>query len=239
MRTAKRVSASSLNATTDSRAILAACNNADWYAVMFDLHGLRYCRDAVGFLALDPPPPFHSWMTFCNPNVVEQATERVRAHAGEAFGLKDGFDVLDLAPEGLQPLFAASWIWRDAAHSADTTPWTRIRTPDQLDQWQTAWNSGTPMDTPQFPDLILDRVDVAVFGRSVEGRYDAGVIANLSENCVGLSNAFGRDSYAAAASLCHQFGGGRPVVGYEHGDNLVAALDVGFTATGPLRIWTR
>jgi hypothetical protein len=32
---------------------------------------------------------------------------------------------------------------------------------------------------------------------------------------------------------------GLPLVGYEHGDDLALALAGGFTALGPLRIWTR
>jgi hypothetical protein len=56
---------------------------------------------------------------------------------------------------------------------------------------------------------------------------------------VGLSNCFGRGAFPAAATLCAELAQGLPVVGYERGDDLHAALDVGFEATGPLRIWEK
>jgi len=63
-------------------------------------------------------------------------------------------------------------------------------------------------DKRQFPNSILERKDVAVWGRrepdSLDSpvRFDAGVIANISSDCVGLSNLFGQNAYPAAATLC-------------------------------------
>ena len=48
---------------TDPRAIMAAQTNADWYAMMFDVHGLRYQRTSGAFCANDTPPSYHSWAT--------------------------------------------------------------------------------------------------------------------------------------------------------------------------------
>ncbi len=70
--------------------------------------------------------------------------------------------------------------------------------------------------------------------------FDAGVIANVSNDCVGLSNCFGQNAFPAAATLCGEVSHGElPIVGYERGDDLTTALNIGFSATGKLRIWGR
>ena len=76
-----------------------------------------------------------------------------------------------------------------------------------------------------------------IWGRRQGAGFDAGVIANLSDDCVGLSNCFGLGARAAATALCAGFGQGKPVVGYERGDDLTEALAQGWIATGPLAVW--
>jgi hypothetical protein len=224
---------------TDPRALVAARNNADWYAMMFDIHGLRYRRSAHAFLALDPPPPYHGWMVTLDPEAAPAHLDVISGHrCRPGFGLKDSFGCLELSDAGLVELFRADWIWAAQVPRVDTTGWVRIASPEALQRWEAAWKAGgSPMDGVQFPAALLGRSDVAVFGRSAGAGFDAGVVANLSADSVGLSNAFGDDAFPAAATLCAGFGAGRPVVGYERGDALAAALRAGFQATGPLRVW--
>jgi hypothetical protein len=226
---------------TDNRAIMAARNNADWYAMMFNVHGLKYQRSEIAFLALEPPPAFHSWMTTLDPDseialreLISQCVDR------PCFGLKDSFHCLELAPQGLVMLFSATWIWTDAVQAADTNGWHQITSVSELLSWERAWKvGGSPSDRRQFPDPILERSDVVIWGRRGNDGFDAGVIANISSDCVGLSNCFGEEVYPAAATLCAELANGLPIVGYERGDDLGAALGSGFTATGLLRVWTR
>jgi hypothetical protein len=61
---------------------------------------------------------------------------------------------------------------------------------------------------------------------------------------VGLSNVFAPavDTAAVWAKVVDYVGElfpGRPVVGYERGDDLAAAEGAGFRPVGPLRVWTR
>ncbi len=223
---------------TDRRAVMAACNNADWYAMMWDIHGLRYQRTPDAFCAIDPPPPYHSWGTLTSPTAqVDDLFAPYRTHPH--FGLKDAFNQRDWSDYGLTPLFQATWIWAAPTFDAPTDGWDQIATRDELAKWETAWGAGSPTNTQQFPPAILKRQDVRLWGRRSEQGYDAGVIANLSVDCVGLSNSFGDDMAAAAATLCGQFGAGRPIVGYERGRDLDAARSVGFVETGLLTVWTK
>ena len=83
-------------------------------------------------------------------------------------------------------------------------------------------------------------------GRSAEGeegRVVAGAVATRSEQVVGVSNVFaagGRPEDAAwplVLEAVHRLFPDLPVVGYEHGEALAAALRHGFEPIGPLRVW--
>ena len=226
---------------TDPRAIMAARNNADWYAMMFDVHGLRYHRSEIAFLALDTPPPYHSWMTMLDPAADRALLELISQNLDRpGFGLKDAFHCLELRPHGLIEHFSATWIWADTVQPASATGWTRITSADDLLLWEAAWkDGGSPSDQRQFPAAILGRPDVFIWGRATADGFDAGAVANLSSDCVGLSNCFGRGAFRAAAMLCAELAQDLPVVGYERGDDLSAALDAGFEAAGLLRIWCK
>lgn len=220
---------------------MAARNNADWYAMMFDAHGLRYHRSEIAFLALDAPPPYHSWMTTLDPAADKALLELIAQHLDRpAFGLKDSFHGLELRPQGLKEFFSASWLWAEALRPASTIGWTRITSPDDLLLWEAAWkDGGSPSDRRQFPANILGRPDVFIWGRATADGFDAGAVANLSSDCVGLSNCFGGGSFPAAATLCAGIAKDLPIVGYERGDDLRTALYTGFDATGLLRVWVK
>jgi hypothetical protein len=217
----------------DLRSIMAARNNADWYAMMFDLRGLRYVRTQHAFCAIDPPPPYHSWMTTTDPGVRAKDVPDQRP-----FGIKDSFDRLALGAHGFEPLFAASWISARPA-AGDVSGWQVVSTPDHLHDWEAAWRRNAPADKVQFPDAILARRDVRIWGRVDGSGVVAGAIANVSDDCVGISNCFGPDALATARALCHDFCGSKPVVGYERGADLNTAIAAEFEVTGQLRVWSR
>jgi hypothetical protein len=68
------------------------------------------------------------------------------------------------------------------------------------------------------------------------GEIVGGAIGNISGDVMGLSNVFGV-SFSAAADAVQSLNSGLPVVGYERGDDLVAARACGFTEVAPLRVW--
>lgn len=215
--------------------MMAAQNNADWYAMMWDIRALQYIRNADGFRAIDPPPPYHGWVT-CLPGApIEALIAPVLDRPG--FSVKDGAGMHDLAGFGLTKFFEASWLLHPGADVADTDGWEQITAPEALINWEQAWGDTSPSDQRQFPDAILKRADVRIWGRRDGHGFDAGVIANLSDDCVGLSNAFGGGARLAATALCASFGQGRPVVGYERGEDLAEAVATGWQVTGPLTVW--
>ncbi|MFF4367666.1 hypothetical protein [Streptomyces sp. NPDC001594] len=164
--------------------------------------------------------------------------------------VKDSFASLDLAPAGFEVLFEAQWIHRPAgaaaapaaAASAGGGPeWDEVEGPHgQLRAWEAAWSGGE--GTGLFhPGLV--REGIVFLAGYVEGRIAAGAVLSTGGGVVGVSNVFGRSgedidsAWPAALDAAARHWPGLPVVGYEHGDGLDAAVRAGFAPIGPLRVW--
>jgi hypothetical protein len=118
-----------------------------------------------------------------------------------------------------------------------------------LANWELSWagnsrNTEARSAASQFPSSLLIEPEHA-FIVGLEGReIVAGGIANRTGNVVGLSNVFvnSGDTIAAWAGLVTAIAQAFPdfpLVGYERGAALDAALACGFMAIGPLRVWAR
>ncbi|WP_299968783.1 hypothetical protein [uncultured Roseobacter sp.] len=220
---------------------VAAGNNADLCAAIMTAHGLRFERDASAFLCLDAPPPYYPNMITLDP-AIPLAYQR---KAMEVASVKDSFSSLDGAALGLQLLFEASWIWSEPKAHTMPAGWHRISTTAELSAWHSAWRGDGAASTPViFPPACLNNPDLAFLARASGTRIQAGCIANLSEDAVGLSNVFsgapddGR-LYPEALAAASTVGQGRPVAGYECGEDLDAARVAGFRDIGHLRVWIR
>ena len=112
-----------------------------------------------------------------------------------------------------------------------------------MEAWETAWTAGgSPTGSRVFPPELLRDPGVAVLGRFSSQGFDAGCIVNLSADVAGLSNVFSiagpsSEIFAEAAEAAGAFAAGRPLVGYEHGEELTAAIAAGFEPVGELRVW--
>jgi hypothetical protein len=227
----------------DPRAIMAAKNNADLYTAVFSAHGLDFARKPYGFIGQDRPPPFYSNLSVSLPGHADTVTSELRALSKKfdaGIGVKDSFCELALKENGFAVLFEASWIWR--APVGDVDPgWVRIDSAAGLQSWEAAWKqSGSPTPHRMFPEAILERADTIFLGHVVDGAILAGCIASLSDDCVGISNAFSvsnsSEVFAQATAAVSGLVPDSPIVGYESGDDLAHALDAGFLPVGDLRI---
>ena len=226
------------------RALHAARSNADLYQAMFAAHGLAFARDAHLFRALAAPLPYYSAALVLQPGdaavTIPALDQTLAAFAGGA-AVKDGFATLDLRPLGLEVGFRARWIWADGPASSPAD-WEVIATPGDLALWELGWKAGgSPTPDRMFPPSCLTTGELVFCGQRAGGGFDAGCIVNLSGDIVGLSNVFGPDEdaglFTPALAMAAQVGGGRPVVGFERGGALDAALAAGFETAGPLVVW--
>ncbi|MFG3056650.1 hypothetical protein ACGFZP_37630 [Kitasatospora sp. NPDC048239] len=162
--------------------------------------------------------------------------------AAPGASVKDSFADLDLTGAGFDVLFEAQWIHRPA--NAPVVPsdlaWDVARDTDTLSAWAMAWDNedGSALFRPE---LLDDPATFVLVGRSADGRMVAGAVASRSDQVVGISNVFALDdpdtAWLGVVDAVHRLFPALPVVGYEHGDDLAAAVRHGFEPVGPLRIW--
>lgn len=225
-----------------NRARIAARNNADLYAAIFDAHGLAYHRTQQMFLALDPPPPFYSDLTLQAPEATAEVPDLLaRLGPGPRRSVKDSFCLLDPAAIGMEVLIEASWIWRASRPCAAPPGWHQVRDARALAGWEAAWKAGgSATEGRVFPETLLQRPDILIFGRGPGPAFDAGCIINLSPDAVGLSNVFSPQPqpglFAEAADLAAWAAPDLPLVGYEWGAALDDAIAAGCDVAGDLRV---
>lgn len=151
----------------------------------------------------------------------------VKSNLPGRWAVKDSFNKLDLSRRGFDVLFEASWI-------RNTMP---VGSPSADIVWQRETESkgvSLPFDDPNFA-LFAGRRGVEVV---------AGGMLYRGEGVVGLSNVVADATDAVAvwrslALLSAQTFPRLPLVGYESGVELQAALDAGFEIGDPLRVWVK
>lgn len=209
--------------------VAAARNNARWCDAVCRAHGR-----AGRFLP-------HMWVNAAvvprfYPNAVtlavgdtaieEQLTTveiLLKSNLPGRWSVKDSFGTLDLSRRGFDLLFDATWIrsvMPVEGPSSDIV-WTRE---DK--------GEGLPVGDPDF----------AMFKGRRGFKVVAGFMLYRAEEVVGLSNVVAEAADASAVwrsltLLAAQTFPRLPLVGYESGDELKAAVTSGFQAGDTLRVW--
>jgi hypothetical protein len=218
---------------------LAVRENAAWCDLVCRLH--RYSPDGDGRLW---------WSSRRTPDLVPDAVTLVpdlsvldvlgRINDSAGASVKDSFATLDLAGQEWVVRFDATWIARPPGSDADdqvASTFALVRERFPFSTWCRAW--GGPDGA--LPTGLRRASGVTVLGRAGNGGFADGGIVHRTEvggvAVAGLWNAFGEFSDVADA-VAHR----HPeawIVSYERGAGLDAALAAGFSAIGPLRVWTR
>lgn len=214
--------------------------NIGWYEDLFTLHGVGSTLADGVWSGLGKPPPLHSDAVVVEPGVTAgRLLDRIDGR--EHCAVKDSFATVDLASAGMDLLFSATWIHRDArpARNRATPPgWATATTASELAEWTAQHDTSQVLLPP-----LLRRGHFRILARRTENRIVAGAVARLGSGCIDVSNVFAVPGHAMdwaeLADVISAHFPGRPMVGYERGDDLAAALDGGFMPVGDLRVWFR
>jgi len=127
--------------------------------------------------------------------------------------------------------------------------WSVVKDAAGLARWEAAWaglqvGQVVPGSERIFRRGLLHEPGVALLAGAREGQIVAVAAANQTGEVVGLSNVFAPAEAAAmvwpeVVAYAGALFPGRPLVGYERGDDLVLAQAGGFRPVGPLRVWAR
>ena len=222
----------------------AARNNAEWCAAMSRSHGLAGEFGAQAWAAPSRTPLYYPDAVTLVPAADRAALMSRIDTAVPGASVKDSFADLDLTQLGFQVLFEAQWIHRPA--SAPTPApgllWDVVGDPDTFRAWALAWDGGDGSADLFRSELLDDPATFVLAEQSVDGRVVAGAVACRSDQVVGVSNVFalggGPDAaWPGVLNAVSWLFPTLPVVGYEQGDDLAAAMRHGFEPVGPLRIW--
>jgi hypothetical protein len=233
-------------ASTAAAAAAAARNNADWCAAVCRSHGTPSSFGDAAWVGARRTPPLYPDAVTLQPDAAPAEFLPSIDTASPGCSVKDSFAALDLTAEGFVELFTAQWIHRPAGLPAPPTATPlrteQVTTAPALREWQAAWHGdGTPPDVFR-PELLDDPSVLVLAFREGDGLY-GGAVANHSTGPVGLSNLFAVDGaditavWSSAVTATAEHFPGRPLVGYEHEEDLAPALAHGFTPLGPLRVW--
>ncbi|MEV7194462.1 hypothetical protein AB0N81_22020 [Streptomyces sp. NPDC093510] len=235
----------------------AVRNNADWCDAVCRSHGVPGAVEGGVWASPRRTPPLYPDAVTLSPAATpDDVLSRIDLSSPGA-SVKDSFGSLDLSAAGFEVLFEARWIHRPATEPAPRAGgWEPVGSAGRLHAWEAAW-SGEGESEGLFRPSLLD--DGAVFLAATSpaaDRVTAGAVAYPGAGVVGISNLFAAaeaddaDEVGEAAegpdaawrcclAATDRLWPGVPVVGYEHGDDLAAALRQGFEPVGPLRVWLR
>lgn len=140
------------------------------------------------------------------------------------WSVKDSFNTLDLSRRRFDLLFDARWIRGSMPAAGPETDIVWQREEKGTEKW--------PFGDPDF----------AMFKGRRGFRVVAGFMLYRSDDLVGVSNVLADTADAAAVwrsltLLAAQTFPRLPLVGYESGRELQAAVDAGFEAGDTLRVW--
>lgn len=224
----------------DPRLRRAIDASVGWYEDIFALHGIGSLLDDGLWSSTAAPPPLHSDAVVVEPDVTAVQVE-ARLDGREHAGFKDSFARIDASAAGMELLFGATWIHREADGRRSLPPassWAVVTTAAGLADW----TAGHDTEAVLLPAL-LDRAHFKFLAKLDGAELVAAAVARLASGAVDVSNVHATpghsvdwDELADAVWTCFP---GRPLVGYERGDDLAAALEGGFEPVGDLRIWVR
>ena len=150
----------------------------------------------------------------------------LRSNLPGRWAVKDSFNALDLSRQGFDVLQEASWIRNVMPADGPSS--------DIVWQRETQGKASLPFDDPDF----------AMFTGRRGFDIVAGGMLYRADGVVGLSNVVADAADAVAVwrslSLLAATAFPRlPLVGYESGGELQAAVDAGFEVGDPLRVWVK
>ena len=225
----------------------AARNNAEWCNTVCRSHGIGGAFGVGMWSSAMRTPSLYPDAVTLDPAVTAAAVLS-QVDISPGCSIKDSFATLEVSSHGFDVLFDAMWIALDSDVEEVPDPtgieWARVETPREFEAWERAWRGADIDAAGILVPALLSEAAVDVVAGERDGAIVAGAIANRSDRVIGISNVFSRghdpdETWSSLRGWFARTDPGRPIVGYESGPDLDAALRAGFTAIGPLRVWLR
>ncbi len=217
----------------------AVLNNIAWCEIVCETLHKEYTSNGQVWRLLSEAPPFYPDIITSTKKVT---TSEVVDFMGdrEILSIKDSYANLELQPAGFNRLFQAEWIFHPSVATPEPVDayWRVIEKEEDFKKWTSAHGSEQVMK-----NTLLGRNDVKIFIHENEDGI-SGFIANSGADAVGISNVFSNgytegDLWSDIVHLVSTVFADLPMVGYETGDDLIAARSSGWKTLGPLNVWVK
>lgn len=238
------------------RILLAARINALWCDAVCRTYGLRTAVDELAWSVPTRTPPYYPDAVTLSPDLDEYDLMG-RIDGSDGASVKDSWSALDLTPDDFARLVVGQWLWHDGskpiADRSDSLVWHPVTSPAGMASWTAAWSHEPDAVSILHADLLKEpgvHVLAASSTDQPEGSVVAGCIVNVTDGVAGLGNLFSRSSafadpgdagsvWASAVTAARKVVGGMPIVGWEAGANIEAAVSAGCETLGPVTVWVR
>lgn len=218
----------------------AIANNVQWCDLVCRAHDVPTTTRGGVWLATEKPPELYPDAITTQPGTTAATVAGLlKGRPGSA--VKDSWADMELSEEGFVELFSARWISHEPAQSnAFGLEWSVLDRGGEFGEWEKSAGLRGLL-TPE----LLSEPQVRILSARREGTTIGGAIMNRTPSAVGVSNVFSSTDADRAAiwddipAAAGRFFPRYPLVGYEHGADLGAALAAGFAEIGSLRIWLR
>lgn len=232
-----------------ARITLAALNNALWCDAVARSHGVACTIDDLAWTASTRTPPYYPDAVTLSPEVGEYDV-LARVDDSDGCSVKDSWSRLDLSMEDFARLVVGEWVWLDPSVTVPAPSgksWRRVESPEEMSDWVRAWASDPDAEAILRPSL-LDEPGVHVLGARASddptSPFVTGAVVNVTGEVAGLGNVFSRDgdverAWRAAAAAARAVVGTTPLVGWEAGASVEAAVAAGCERLGPLSVWLK
>lgn len=218
----------------------AVRNNAEWCELVARSHGVSGKLLEKAWRTTGTMPPFYPNVVSIEAGMQRDEVSRLAENLPLNCGWKDSYADLDLTEFDFTVRFEANWYMHagGALGAAIIDTIDTVTTAGELEEWIAAWGDTPPEKAIFLPALMGPKVRF-IFRRSA-GQIDAGLIANVSRDAIGITNAFGHpDGIAQCMRDTLGRAEGMPLVGYGSDDDLRMLEDLGFKGLGKLKIWVR
>jgi hypothetical protein len=214
----------------------AVLNNILWCGTVSEMHGAsRKMSGNIWGLSSGAPRFYPDIITSSKDVLTQEVIDFIGKR--EIFSLKDSYSNLELVPYGFKILFEAEWIYHEPIHGESKgQEWRIIQTEKELLEWASICDLQDIMKRD-----IIKKSDVKIF---INWEKQTSFIANLGADVVGISNVFSKvppneELWVNISQIVSTKFPGLPMVGYEHGQDLLYALSSGWKSLGPLRVWIK
>jgi hypothetical protein len=249
--------------STSERIALACRNNALWCDLVARSHGIRGTTDEQAWAAPTRTPPYYPDAVTLSPGAEEYAL-LARVDDSDGCSIKDSWSRLDLSLEDFARIVVGEWVWLDASTAVPSGPaasraWRAVTSAGEMEAWVAAWSTDPEAAAILRPTLLgepgvhvlaaylADRADDADGWEGADGpdaQIVAGAILHVTGEVAGLGNLFARDgdqhrAWREAATAARAVADGIPLVGWEAGAGVEAAVGAGCERIGPLTVWLK